>query len=118
MISFFLSRITCFDIFWYIYIYYIYYIYYIIYIILYILYYIYYVYIYIYNIYITYIYIYIYIYIHLKLKKQKNFLGKFSPYEISCGESGDEMSLVKPEFSKLVMEIIFFNVYSMNRLTK
>lgn len=57
-------------------------------------------------------------YSHLNLKKQGNVLGKFSPYEISCGESGDEMSLVKPEFSKLVMEIIFFNVYFMNRLTK
>ena len=59
----------------------------------------------------TYIYIiyniYIYIYIQLKLKKQKKFLCKFSPHEISCGESGDEISLVKPEFSKLVMEIIF-----------
>ena len=74
-----------------------------------------YTYIYIYNIYITYIYIYIHTF---KVKKTENFLGKFSPYEISCGESGDEMSLVKPEFSKLVMEIIFFNVYSMNRLTK
>ena len=116
MISFFLSRITCFDIFWYIYIYIIYIILYILYYIIYIILYILCIHIYIYNIY---IYItYIYIYIHLKLKKQKNFLGKFSPYEISCGESGDEMSLVKPEFSKLVMEIIFFNVYSMNRLTK
>ena len=74
-----------------------------------------YTYIYIYNIYITYIYIYIHTF---KVKKTEKFLGKFSPYEISCGESGDEMSLVKPEFSKLVMEIIFFNVYSMNRLTK
>ena len=98
------------------------YIIYIIYIILFILYYIIYIilyilciHIYIYNIYITYIYIYIHTF---KVKKTESFLGKFSPYEISCGESGDEMSLVKPEFSKLVMEIIFFNVYFMNRLTK
>ena len=57
----------------------------------------------------THTHIYIYItYTFKAKKKQENFLGKFSPYQISCEESGDKMSLVKPEFSKLIMELIIF----------